>query len=103
MVQAERADPRRRNPGEARPLTWPDRFLTDPDQKRSLKLYVWCAARGYAFSGLCKRRGIPYTSARRERDAALERITRLLNLQDSLVAEGHLVAHADVNDPVDFG
>lgn len=95
MVVAERADPRVRNGGEARPLTWPDRFLEDADERRALTLWVWCQARGYGFHDVCKRRGIPYTSALRRKNAGVQRIAMLLNLEDSMRAEGHLVARAD--------
>lgn len=102
MVQAERADPRIRNAGETRPLTWPDRHVTDPEARKALKLWIWCEARGYAFFDLCTRRGIPYTTALRRKNQAVERIVMLLNLEASL-AEDHLVAEAGRFSPVDSG
>lgn len=94
MVHAEMADPRKRNPGEARPLTWPDRFVEDPDQRAALKLWVWCKANGYAFSDVCKRRGLSPSTASRRKQAAVERIVMLLNLEQSLKERSNLVAPA---------
>lgn len=92
MVTAERADPRVRNPGESRPLGWPDRFVPDREDREALKLYVWCEARGYAFSAVCKRRGHSYTTWRRRKNRAVERIAMLLSLEDSLKRHDNLVA-----------
>lgn len=92
MVTAERADPRVRNPGEERPLRWPDQFVENVDHRRALKLWIWCEARGYSYHDVCKRRGLKYTTANRHRRAAVERITMLLALERALVADGYMVA-----------
>jgi len=84
MVAAERADPRVRNSGEARPLSWPDRYVTDLDARRALKLWVWCEANGYAFSSVSVRRGLAYTTALRRKNAAVDRIVKLLNFETSI-------------------
>ena len=68
MVVAQRADPRVRNPGEAKPLTWPDQFLD-----------------------VCNRRDRSYTTMLRRKNKAVERIAMLLNLQESLAATDNLV------------
>ena len=81
MVAAERADPRTRNPGEARPSTWPDRFVDHPDHRKAVKLWVWCKAHGLSFHGVCARRGLADTTARRHAQIALQRIATRVNLE----------------------
>lgn len=103
MVHAERADPRVRNPGEARPLSWPDRYVADKAVRRIVKLWVWCEANGFAFHDICRRRGIPYTTALRRKNAAVERIVMLLNLEESLAARENLITHETVSFPIDSG
>ena len=91
MVTAERADPRVRNPGESRPLTWPDRYVIDREDREALKLWIWCTARGIAFSSTCNSRGHSYTTWRRRQQRAVLRIAMLLNLEEGLKAHEHLV------------
>lgn len=95
MVHAERADPRVRNPGEARPLTWPERHVTDPEARKALKLWIWCEANGYAFFSVCTRRGLSYTTALRRKNNAVDRIVMLLNVEASLAETDNLVAAGD--------
>ena len=95
MIQAERADARMRNPGESRPLHWPDRFVPSLDQRDALKLWVWCAARGYSFHDLCSRRGHAYSTWLDRKNRAVERIAMLLNLEEALTRDSHLVTADD--------
>lgn len=92
MVAAEKADRREHNPGQERPLRWPDLFVVKPEHRRAIRLWVWCEAHGHSFREVCAERGIPYTTANRHRAAALERITMLLSLERSMIATEHMVA-----------
>lgn len=91
MIMAQQADRRFPNPWHDKPLRWPDRFVEDPDHRRAVKLWVWCEAKGESFRDVCGRRGLPYTSALRHRQAAMQRITMLLNLERSLERDSNLV------------
>lgn len=90
MIIAQQADRRLPNPWHDKPLQWPDRFVADPDQRRTVKLWVWCEARGESFRAVCRQRGLPYTTALRHRQAAIQRITTLLNLEHSLDSDSSL-------------
>ena len=79
MVLAERADPRSRYGEADRPLQWPDLYVVNADHRRALKLWVWCEAHGCSFHGVCQERGLRYSTARRHRRAAVERIAMLLS------------------------
>lgn len=92
MIIAQQADQRFQNPWHDKPLRWADRFVEDPDHRRAIKLWVWCEAKGESFRDVCSRRGLPYTSALRHRQAAIQRITMLLNLERSLESDSNLVA-----------
>lgn len=78
MILAERADPQFRSSEPDRPLRWPDLYVVNSDHRRALKLWVWCAAHGCSFHGVCRERGLRYSTARRHRRAAVERIAMLL-------------------------
>ena len=91
MIAAQTADRRFSTPGQDRPLDWPRRFVLNLEHRRAIELWVWCEARGESFRGLCRRRGLPYSTALRHRQSAVERITMLINLERSLESADHLV------------
>ncbi|CAO4182076.1 hypothetical protein IHEIED_03980 [Methylorubrum populi] len=72
-------------------MQWPERFVLDPDHRRAVKLWVWCEAKGESFRAVCRRRGLPYSTALRHRQSAVERITLLINLEKSLERESNMV------------
>ena len=77
IKRAFSTDPRTRNVGEARPLNWPDLYLSMADPLRFRKrdiLLNWarCRAQKESFNALCIGRGWPPASAYRMRDEAAE-------------------------------
>lgn len=91
MVAAQKADRRDGASRLDRPMQWPERFVLDPDHRRAVKLWVWCEAKGESFRAVCRRRGLPYSTALRHRQSAVERITLLINLEKSLERERNMV------------
>lgn len=90
MIAAQKADRRFTTPGLERPLDWPERFVSNLEHRRTVKLWVWCEAKGESFRAVCRRRGLAYSTALRHRQSAVERITLLINLEKSLERERNM-------------
>lgn len=87
-------DPRTRNVGEARPISWCNDYLSPADplwsRKRDVILsWARCRANKESFSEMCRGRGWPPAAAYRLRDEAAGQIARGIN-------EAIIRAHRDV-------
>lgn len=91
MKRAFGTNPRTRNLGEARPLSWPAEHLSpsDPNWARKrdvLLLWARCRAEGMSFDAICRGRGWSPASTYRLRDEAAAEIAARIN---EAIVEAH--------------
>lgn len=84
MKRAWGTNAKTRNPGEARPLSWPTDYLSQQDplfDRKCTIILAWarCRAQGASFDLLCRERGWPPSTAYRLRDEAAAEIARGIN------------------------